>query len=155
MNLKKKKIREKAFHVIYENDFQTRSGIPTDKRGSVEEGYALHLDESHFEELTSEALAEAHELAQSVFFHLEQIDRIIKQCSKSWRIDRMNSVDRSILRLAIFEMDIGEPVLQPAIAINEAVELAKVYGTSESGAFVNGILDQAAKVLGRIESGSD
>ncbi len=66
-----------------------------------------------------------------------RLDRIIAQLARDWSIDRMPAVDRNILRLAIWEMSSG---LSPAVAINEAVELAKAYGAEESPGFVNGVL---------------
>ena len=57
----------------------------------------------------------------------------------------MGIVDLSIMRVAVFEMKLMEPSIPPSVAINEAVELAKKYGSTESGAFVNGILDQVGR----------
>ena len=77
--------------------------------------------------------------------HLEEIDGRISAFAKGWKLSRMAAVDRNIMRLAIYEMNFGEPELEPKIAINEAVELAKKYGTDDSSRFVNGILNAMAK----------
>jgi N utilization substance protein B len=70
----------------------------------------------------------------------EEIDRLIREQARNWRIERMPVVDRNILRLAIFELLEAEDV--PKIVIlDEAVDLAKLYGSEQSGRFVNGILD--------------
>lgn len=70
-----------------------------------------------------------------------ELDLLIRKASKHWRLERMAIVDRSILRLAVFELRYVADV-PPKVAIDEAVELAKRFGTRESGAFINGVLDQ-------------
>ncbi len=73
-----------------------------------------------------------------------EIDSVLARHAKKWRIDRMAKVDRNILRLGIYEI-VYAPDIPGRVAVNEAVELAKRYGTDESGAFVNGILDSVLK----------
>lgn len=87
----------------------------------------------------------AEMLALGVNDNKTKIDALIQSASPRWKIDRMSSVDRNLLRLAVFEMKFAEQPIKPSIVINEAIELAKTYGSSESGAFVNGILDQILK----------
>ena len=70
----------------------------------------------------------------------EAIDRLIKDFAENWRIERMSGVDRNILRIAVFELVYCNDI-PPRVAINEAIDLGKQYGTEESGAFINGILD--------------
>jgi N utilization substance protein B len=86
----------------------------------------------------------AVDLFEGVRRNLDEIDELLSLFSANWKISRMASIDKNILRVAIFELmhcsDI--PV---KVTINEAVEIAKSYGTKESGAFVNGILDNVAK----------
>jgi len=90
----------------------------------------------------------ARDLARKTIEYLPSVDEIIAGASKNWRLDRMARVDRNILRLAACELKyfLDVPV---KVAINEAVELAKRFGTAESPAFVNGILDRIAGALGR------
>jgi len=71
---------------------------------------------------------------------LAGLDRIIEANSRNWRLERMSKVDRNILRLAVYELT-SCPDVPSRVAINEAVELAKDFGTDDSGSFVNGILD--------------
>ncbi|MBW1668718.1 MAG: transcription antitermination factor NusB [Deltaproteobacteria bacterium] len=71
----------------------------------------------------------------------EELDQIISKASINWRIERMSRVDRNILRIAVYEILFMEDI-PPKVSIDEAVELGKKYGTEESGAFVNGILDK-------------
>lgn len=75
----------------------------------------------------------------------EKIDSAIQSASQHWKVQRMAIVDRNILRMAYYEMRLMPDALKPNIVINEAVELAKKYGTTESSSFINGILDQLAK----------
>jgi N utilization substance protein B len=83
-------------------------------------------------------------LFESVMARRDEIDAIIERSSEHWRIDRMSRVDRNILRIGVQEITAGEEI-PVRVAINEAVELAKRFGTHESAAFVNGILDRVAR----------
>ena len=83
-------------------------------------------------------------LFRDVVEHRDEIDRRIVAASDHWRIERMSRVDRNILRIGAHEIGTGDSV-PPRVAINEAVELAKRFGTAESAAFVNGILDRIAR----------
>ena len=69
-----------------------------------------------------------------------QIDTLIERFSKNWRVHRMSGVDRNIMRVAIFEM-LFCPDIPPKVSINEAIDVGKKFGTEESGAFINGIID--------------
>ncbi len=73
-----------------------------------------------------------------------EIDKIIKEYADNWTLDRMSPIDRNIIRIGIYEM-IAEKDIPISVSINEAVELAKIYGSLDSSKFVNGILGQIAK----------
>ena len=88
------------------------------------------------------------QLVLGVDTHLEELDALIARYSEHWRLERMAAVDRNLLRLAAYEL-LYEPKIPPKVVINEAVELAKLYGTEDSGAFVNGILDRIRMAAGR------
>jgi N utilization substance protein B len=90
----------------------------------------------------------ARDLVAAATERSAQIDELITSASKNWRIDRMSRVDRNILRLGAAELlaSLDVPV---KVVINEAVELAKRFGTAESSAFVNGVLDRIATAAGR------
>lgn len=97
--------------------------------------------------------SEEVEFAQRLVFGVDgkrpAIDELIESCSTNWRVPRMPVVDRNILRIAAYEL--LECVDIPAtVSINEAVELAKRFGTADSRAFVNGIVDRMARQLDRI-----
>jgi len=97
----------------------------------------------------AEALAFARELASAAAVHAAKIDELVAGASKNWRIDRMSRVDRNILRLGACELLAFRDV-PVKVVINEAVELAKRFGTAESSAFVNGVLDRIAGAIGRV-----
>lgn len=78
--------------------------------------------------------------------HATAIDKEITQVAENWDLGRMAAIDRNVLRMAIYEMLHREDI-PPAVAINEAVTIAKKYSTKDSGAFVNGILDQVKNRL--------
>jgi N utilization substance protein B len=88
----------------------------------------------------------ANQLVRGVRKHLTEIDAGISKASRNWRLERMARVDRNLLRLALFELMHASDV-PPKVAINEAIEIAKRYGTAESPAFVNGILDRCLEDL--------
>jgi transcription antitermination factor NusB len=70
----------------------------------------------------------------------ERLDSLIRKASKHWRLERMPLVDRNVLRIALYEVMFLKDI-PPKVSIDEAVELGKKYGTEESGAFINGVLD--------------
>lgn len=94
----------------------------------------------------------AQRLVQGVESARAEIDAMIDGCSNNWRIGRMPVVDRNILRMAAFEMMKCQDI-PPTVAINEAVELAKLFGTEDSRAFVNGIVDRIGRTTGRLAEG--
>jgi N utilization substance protein B len=88
------------------------------------------------------------DLVEGVTSHLEELDVFIVRYSEHWRLERMTIVDRNLLRLAIYEL-LYQPQIPVKVVINEAVEMAKRYGSEASGGFVNGILDQVRMSVGR------
>lgn len=76
--------------------------------------------------------------------HMEEIDRMLNETSEGWKTSRMGKVDLAILRLAVYEMIFDEDV-PVGVAINEAVELGKRFGTDDSSSFINGILGRLAR----------
>jgi len=79
-------------------------------------------------------------LIKGVLENRSQLDRHIEQFSSNWKINRMGCVDRNILRIAAYEILFCNDI-PPKVSINEAVDIGKLYGTEESGSFINGILD--------------
>ncbi len=87
-----------------------------------------------------------NQLAQIVLKKVDKIDKIIAQAASEWPIKQINKIDLAILRLAIFELAI-KPQEPPKVIIDEAVELAKTYGSEKSSAFVNGVLGSVFKKI--------
>ncbi len=113
--------RERALTLLYEAEAKTQSG------------------EATLEALPVAADDMATRLVQGVDAHREQIDALIRKYSRTWTLERMPVIDRSVLRIAIFEL-LASPDVPTAVILDEAVELAKSYGTDDSGKFVNGML---------------
>ncbi len=125
----RRKAREFALQILYQSDFN---------RGPINEEIknAFWSDKS----VEPQVKIFAESLINGVIDHREEIDVLIQRQSKHWSTGRMAMVDRNILRFAIFELSYLDDI--PAkVTINEAIEIAKIYGNEESGAFVNGILD--------------
>jgi len=83
-------------------------------------------------------------LVEGTLQHLAEIDSLLMKHATNWSLSRMAMVDRNILRLGTFELLFGNET-PPKVVINEAVELAKRFGTADSGKFVNGVLDSIHK----------
>lgn len=88
----------------------------------------------------------AKELLHGVVEHLADIDAVLGETAPEWPVDQIGTVDRSVLRLGIYELQFLKQV-PPKVAINEAVELAKTFGGETSGKFVNGVLGTLYKKL--------
>jgi N utilization substance protein B len=99
-------------------------------------------------EIDATARAFAKDLVAAASASAAQLDELITAASKNWRIDRMSRVDRNILRLGACEL-VAFREVPVKVVINEAIELAKRFGTAESSAFVNGVLDRIATAVGR------
>ena len=89
----------------------------------------------------------ARELVMGALANLQEIDSIIVSYSKDWQLERLARVDRNIIRLSIYEI-IYRNDIPPSVSVNEAVELAKVFGGEDSGKFVNGILGRVVTLPG-------
>lgn len=117
--------------------------------------YAIEIDPPGFKnsesfwgafEAETHVLAFARELVQGVVANREELDRLISGKSKNWSLSRMAKIDLNILRLAAYEL-LHRPDIPKNVTINEAIEIAKLFGTEDSPAFVNGILDEIASGL--------
>ncbi len=97
---------------------------------------------------TAKVRAFVEEVVSGVEDHKTEIDDIIRRLAENWDIARMGVIDRNVLRMALYEMHFRTDI-PPVVTINEAVDVAKYFSNSESGRFVNGVLDRARKELGR------
>ncbi|MGD8700983.1 MAG: transcription antitermination factor NusB [Desulfosarcina sp.] len=91
-----------------------------------------------------------HRIVDGVQENRSTIDTIIEQFSSNWKLSRMSCVDRNVLRIAVFEL-LFCPDIPAKVSINEAIDVAKRFGTDESGAFINGILDSIRLAMDRQE----
>lgn len=91
------------------------------------------------------------DLVEGVAEHLEEIDDLLKTHSTNWTLERMARVDLSLLRLAAFEL-LYRPDIPVSVIINEAVEIGKRFGTKDTPAFVNGVLDKISRTSPRAEA---
>ncbi|MBI5380251.1 MAG: transcription antitermination factor NusB [Nitrospirae bacterium] len=131
--MKRRKARELALQFLFQWDV---SG-----GGDLEARLAQFWEWQHPH---PEALRFAESLIRGTLDHLREIDGLLAQTSEHWTLDRMATVDRNILRYAAYEILFYEEVPEK-VAIDEAIEVAKKYGSAESPAFVNGILDQIVR----------
>jgi transcription antitermination protein NusB len=104
---------------------------------------------------TTDAAPDVKEFAERLFdgvaAEISALDELIAAHSLNWKISRMAAVDKNILRMAVFELT-RCPDIPVKVTINEAVEIAKRFGSAESGAFVNGILDNIAKGMEKVDA---
>jgi len=135
----RRKARALALQVLYEVD-----SVGHD----VERALTHLLAEGR---LSEEDGAFARELVSGVIQNKEKIDQYIKNFAPAWPVEQLPTVDRNILRVAIFEILLNNNV-PVKVAINEAVELAKMYGSDNSSKFVNGVLGSVSALAGRQES---
>jgi len=116
------------------SDFTTEAALASAFQEHEEEG-----------EKALKAQDYAESLVRGVLANKEVIDERLGQCAVDWTVERMSAADRNILRIAIYELMYAEKVQEPGIAINEAVEIAKSYGTDDSPRFINGVLGKMMK----------
>lgn len=127
---------------------------------ALEALYRTEITNDEYESILADIFARTHSLKEIVNFTRELvsrtikeqkvIDEIISKTVENWEIDRIAVIDKNILRMAICELLYFTDV-PFKVSINEAVELAKKYSTSESGRFINGVVDRVAKMIGRLE----
>lgn len=132
--------RERALQALYQLEMATSTSaeaLASAWSASAEEGKA-----------DPDAVRFAQELVEGVRANQAEIDQLIEKHSHNWRLDRMSRIDRNVLRLGVFELKY-RPDIPKKVSINEAVELGKNFGTEESSAFVNGLLDRVAVALGK------
>jgi len=132
----RRKSREAALQFLFQEDF-----IGTAAEASVEESPEDRFNTfcSHYQ-ISRKARPYAFELLQGILLKRHEIDAAIREHATNWRLERLAVTDRNLLRVGVYEMLFTEDV-PPQVAINEAVEIAKRFGSADSPAFVNGVLD--------------
>lgn len=133
----RRKGREYALQLLFQADVGGRA-----RRGEVSpirfEAFWAQRNAS------PEVRAFAETLVRGVETHAADVDRILERHAHHWSLERMAAVDRNVLRLAVYEL-VYLPDVPPRVALNEAIDIAKKYGSEESGRFVNGVLDDILK----------
>jgi transcription antitermination protein NusB len=129
--------REAALQMLFQLE---ASGVSADQ--------AVELFWRTFEDADPEGKTYADAIVRGVADNLDAIDKRVTSASQNWRLERMSRVDRNLLRLGTWELMFRTDVPR-AVILDEAVELAKSFGTDESSGFVNGVLDRIATDVGR------
>ena len=126
---RRRKSRESALQVLYQLNIAKQDATT-----------ALTRFQEHFLS-DGEADDFLKRLVLGVLEHFSELDRLIEKYSENWRLDRINMIDRNILRIALFELLYCDEI-PPKVTINEAIDLGKRFGSEDSGSFINGILDR-------------
>lgn len=130
----RRKARENALQILFQLEFSTND---------CEEVIEEYWKDKKAAKKTKDY---ANWLVKGVISSKDKIDNIIESTSEHWRLSRMATVDRNVLRIAVFELLYEHDVPHPII-INEAIEITKKFSTEEAGYFVNGLLDSIRKKL--------
>lgn len=128
---RRSKMRDSVFKAIFQNEFRNES---------VE----ILVKEIMEHEKEDSVKNDIIRYVRGIYNNLSQIDEKISMCLENWHLERLSSVDRCVLRLGTYEL-LFEQDVPIEVTLDEAVELAKKYGTENSGRFVNGVLDKIAK----------
>ena len=142
---KRRTAREMATQMLYQSEMgestaaQVLAGFdPADYLEGARESYAARRKK------VEEALQYARDLVRGTLEHRREIDELIRLQADNWRLERMPAVDRNILRLAVYEL-LYEEETPHLVVVDEAIELAKKFGSENSGRFINGLLDGLLK----------
>ena len=129
----RRQLRENVFKMLFRVEFHDDKGLPEQ----------LILFEDELEPISEDEKIYMTNKYKDIYAHIEELDAAINEVSKGWKTIRMGKVDLTLIRLAVYEIRFEEEI-PVKVSINEAVELAKKYGTDDSPAFVNGILAKFA-----------
>ena len=129
----RRQLRENVFKMLFRVEFHHDKELPEQ----------LILFEDELEPISEDEKIYMTNKYKDIYAHIEELDAAINEVSKGWKTIRMGKVDLTLIRLAVYEIRFEEEI-PVKVSINEAVELAKKYGTDDSPAFVNGILAKFA-----------
>lgn len=129
----RRQLRENVFKMLFRVEFHDEKEMPEQ----------LILFEDEVEPISEDEKIYMTNKYKDIYAHIEELDAAINEVSKGWKTTRMGKVDLTLIRLAVYEIRFEEDI-PVKVSINEAIELAKKYGTDDSPAFVNGILAKFA-----------
>ncbi len=129
----RRQLRENIFKMLFRVEFHDEKEMPEQ----------LTLFEDEVEPISEDEKIYIANKYNDIYAHIEELDAAINEVSKGWKTSRMGKVDLTLIRLAVYEIRFEEEI-PVKVSINEAIELAKKYGTDDSPAFVNGILAKFA-----------
>jgi N utilization substance protein B len=136
--MKRRKAREYALQILFQTDF---TGKKSDGE-ALREFWSARKENADVRKFTED-------LVRGTLDKIEEIDAAIEKVTENWLLKRMAAVDRNILRFAAYEI-LYRKDIPAAVTINEALEIAKKYSSSESASFLNGVLDRLAKREGKV-----
>lgn len=128
-------LRKNIFKLVFRTEFHSME--------EMEEQMSFRLTELSQEGVREEDLAYIEQKTKAILSSLEEIDAAISERSKGWRVERLGKTELAILRVAVYEI-LKDDDIPKSVAINEAVELAKVYSPEEAPRFINGVLAKLA-----------
>ncbi len=129
---KRRKAREAILQILYQKDITGDT--------------SLEISEEYWKELQNiqDVMEFANGLVKGTLENMDKIDSLIEKSSDNWVVSRMGVVDRNILRMAFYEM-VADNGIPEKVTLDEAIEIAKKYGTEDSSKFINGVLDKIRK----------
>ncbi len=131
-----------ALQSLYEYEFRSKAG---DASADIDSIVAKNI------EPYEKALGDVdfvHDLTHGVFDEMDKLDEELQPMAPEWPISSISSIDRNVLRIGLFELTRRKDTVPPKVAINEAVELAKAFGSDNSSKFINGVLGTAYRNIG-------
>lgn len=136
----RRKAREAALQFLFQDDFKDDAELSLEE---IEQRFEIFCQ---LYQVSRKARDYCLHLVKTTIEYQKDIDEHIASCAKNWRLERISVADRNILRISICEMLYSEDVPHQ-VAINEAVEIAKRFGSDDSPSFINGILDSVKTIL--------
>ena len=143
MSSPRHRAREVALQYLYRQEADPTAGAEKAIDLLQSQGVLAAQIKGHFDhfQVPEESRGFAAQLVAGVLNTRENLDRLIEAHSSNWKLGRMSSIDRNLLRLATYELVHLAGDIPPSVAIDEAIELSKQFGTQDSPSFINGILD--------------
>ena len=133
MKMSRRKLRESIFFLLFRIEFNTREELDEQMRMYIDS--KTDMDEEDADYICKKL--------EDILDHLTELDETILKICKGWRLERLGKTELAILRLAVYEL-LDDNDIPTSVAINEAVELAKIYCSEEAPRFVNGVLAKLA-----------